>query len=292
MTCEQKLQFDIESWRRHLALSRSEVQTRIDWTICGPAEVVAVECMRDEARRLGDFGANVPCDIHVFVAGEAPRRDATKVGGVPYRPRTLPWPGRRDGTPMVFVCQFSFGESLDLFRGVRLPGDVLLVFAPEAYPSLEDDGTCFELEWYPKGLADLVESDCLPAEQDTFPHRYYGLRHRSTDYTMPEPGESLIERAMGRDKYGRQHVGRPVRVWNATKIGGIPFSYSDDDARPATNGTYLCSLAPISRDSTIADAASFKLNDRDYQDLCWYDGFELQIFLAPDNSTFWKFEIS
>src|SRR5258708_3866058 len=129
MNPDSRLQFDFGAWRRHLAFTPAQVRERVGWTIAGPEELVAVETVRSKALRFGDLGPSVPCDIHIFVHGEAPRRDATVIGGVPYRPRTMPWPTRRDGTPMVFVCQFAFHQSQDIFGARTLPGDLLLVFA-------------------------------------------------------------------------------------------------------------------------------------------------------------------
>src|SRR5262249_15614890 len=192
---------------------------------------------------------------------------------------------------MVFICQFAFHDSLDLFEGKNLPGDVLLVFAPDEYPSLDDDGRCFEFEWYRRGLHDLVDTSSIPPAQQTFEHLYYGLRHRTVDYELSQPAESLIERVLGPDKYGRLPVGWSARLWDATKIGGIPFLTGTDWSPPGAHTTFLCTFTSINGCGTIADPGAFRLNDRSQKDLCWYDGFRLSIFLAADDSTVWDFDV-
>ncbi len=279
MNSHNTLQFDFDAWKTRLALSPVEVRERLGWGICGPSELIAIEMVRADVLRVADLGPSLPCDIHVFVSGESPMRDATKVGGLPYRPRSIPWPQGPDGTPMVFLCQFAFHDSSDLFGARSLPGDVLLVFAPEAYPSLDDHGRCFEIEWYPRGLGDLLDSTCIPAVQQTFQHVYYALRHRTVDYGVAEPAESLIQHSLGPSAYGWGTSGLPVRLWNATKIGGIPYLTGIEDWRPPADASFLCAFAPIIRDSTIADRRAFRLNDRG-ENLCWYDGFTLNVFYA------------
>ena len=79
-----------------------------------------VESLRDA--KDGRRGRASPTDLCVWGLGEAPRREMTKVGGVPYLRRDVPWPksGRK---PWTFFFQINFADSRDLVDD--LPGDVL-----------------------------------------------------------------------------------------------------------------------------------------------------------------------
>lgn len=110
-----------------------------------------------------DLGATIPANYFVYALGEAPTREQSQIGGLPYRPRNLKWPCDADGKPKEFICQIDFSDSRSLLPSI--PSDILLLFASEEGLDEEE----FKLEWYPVGLTDLVQATDLPRFQFTFP---------------------------------------------------------------------------------------------------------------------------
>jgi hypothetical protein len=120
--------------------------------ITSPFDLFCVETLRDmHGLRYGDA---LPTDVFVFGKGEPPRRDCTKVGGLPYWPAGKPWPRTGDGTPYHFLAQFNFADSRDLIT--NLPGDVLLLLTdgPEEWT---EDPDRLRFEWLPMGLEPCPE---------------------------------------------------------------------------------------------------------------------------------------
>jgi hypothetical protein len=101
-------------------------------------------------------------DRLTFVAGEPPDRFVTRIGGVPYRPASLPWPTRKDGRPMTFFAQICFADSADL---VSAADDVLLIFATEEdghLSGLQSHEPGLHFEWYPLGIKKLIQPKQVP----------------------------------------------------------------------------------------------------------------------------------
>jgi hypothetical protein len=96
-------------------------------------------------------------DLMKATAGEPADRFVTKLGGLPYRPASVPWPRTANGEAMVFFGQVCFADSEDVVD--VLPGDVLLIFTHG-----EHDHTSGELvyEWYPLGLEGLITAADIP----------------------------------------------------------------------------------------------------------------------------------
>ena len=72
----------------------------------------------------------IPCDVFVWGKGDPPNRRMTRVGGIPFLPKRVPWPNVKNMSTQ-FLCQFDFRDSKDLVGQTvarDLPGDLLLVF--------------------------------------------------------------------------------------------------------------------------------------------------------------------
>jgi hypothetical protein len=123
--------------------------------ITSPSDLCQNEILRRELRDEFDWGEPVPIDIFVMADGEPPDRHVTKLGGLPYRAADASWPVRRNGLPLVFLGQFDFSDSRDLTG--PLPGDVLLVFADDAYMPEN-----LHFEWQNFGLEGLIEQHAIP----------------------------------------------------------------------------------------------------------------------------------
>jgi hypothetical protein len=108
-----------------------------------------------------DLGPKIPAQYLLYGRGEPETREQSRIGGLPYRPRGLPWPLDKQGHPDEFVCQIDFSDSRSLVA--ELPGEIMLLFAP-----VEGVGP-LALEWYPPGLTDLMSVRDFPRFDFTFP---------------------------------------------------------------------------------------------------------------------------
>ena len=97
-------------------------------------------------------------DVMLVFEGEPGDRFVTKLGGLPYRPASVPWPRIPSGEPMVFFGQVCFADSRDLVG--ELPGDVLLIFTHGEHDHTSGDGLHYE--WYPLGIEGLVTAAEVP----------------------------------------------------------------------------------------------------------------------------------
>ncbi len=155
-----------------------------------------------------------PVDVFVFGKGEPDDPSCTKVGGRPFWPKGRDWPTKSDGSPMLFLAQFNFLDSKDIFD-MELPGDVLTLVVD----SKEDwlwDGEGLYGYWLPSGIepdnAIAVPSAIDPAGP------FFGVIHRTADYPDVD------------------------WVLNGTKIGGVPYFIQDGtEARDK----FLCQLGSI-----------------------------------------------
>ncbi len=204
--------------------------------ITSPYDLFSVETLRDmHGLRTG---TPIPCDAFVFGKGESPRPDGTKVGGKPYWPANRPWPSNREGLPCLFLAQFNFADSRDLFP--NLPGDVLLLLAEDAESYLwEPEGLRFE--WLPLGLHTASQFDESLSLVKAGP--FFGAIFRSADY----PEDSRGERHPCRRPVDPDYDLKVPQFWvlpilTGTKIGGVPhFIQSGDDFE----GEFLCQFGSI-----------------------------------------------
>ena len=205
-----------------------------------------MEQIRTRAGQLQDLGKTVPTDIHVLALGEPKRRDVTKVGGVPYRPRAKPWPETSDGKPMTFLAQFRFAESKDIVGD--LPGDILLVFAADLDFYEYEDEEQLKFEWYPLGLRELIRRDA-PVFKDREFVTCYGVRHRTVDFLRNIPAEVLQKviptRILG--GYPIEFAALQVSRLAGVKTGGLPMYFYSRKERPDLYlpGRFLCSIGTI-----------------------------------------------
>lgn len=118
--------------------------------VIGPRDACWVLKMREMIRRYYLFGPPVPVDMFLLSLGEAPHRDCTKIGGLPFWPRGRQWPKATAvalppfpmgptlprvtpaGAPLPFLAQFCFRESVDIIGDT--PEDLLLLFGDKDVP--------------------------------------------------------------------------------------------------------------------------------------------------------------
>lgn len=204
---------------------------------CSPADVAVHEQLVDEALfgvgKWQETPERTPTDVFAFALGEPERREATRYGGLPYRPKGEEWPTSGSGQPMTFVGQVCFADSRDVEPVGRLPGDVLLVFGDteKIVRWLESDPAALSFEWRRVGeVEDPVADEEVPKTGwEIEPCR--GVIHRAHDYP---------ERRY--DQFDIDDPHRSARVIGGTKIGGIPPWLQDEEPLP---GVHLCTLAPV-----------------------------------------------
>lgn len=133
--------------------------------------------IREQAieRLAGVGGGETPVDVFVWGRGEGPRRDATKYGGLPYWPKSKPWP-ERDGEPRSFLGQLRVAGSRDLFPDAL--GDVALVFGERE----GDIVAAAQLEWMELTSTPLV--DAVPVPLESAP--VWAQIHRTVERTLGE----------------------------------------------------------------------------------------------------------
>jgi hypothetical protein len=197
--------------------------------VASPFHLYSVEMLRDKHDLRTSGGT--PADAFVFAQGEPPRREVTKVGGLPYWPAEKPWPTTAEGKPCWFMAQLNFADSLDLLP--ELPGNLLSILTEDEESWLWDDLATVHFEWQTVKEQDLIAAEQFP----TFEHEYdycdcYGVICRTTDY--PEAAEVALDLEVGQS-YN-------LAVLNATKIGGAPNFIQEDLGIP---GTFLAQLASV-----------------------------------------------
>jgi Domain of unknown function (DUF1963) len=249
--------------------------------ITSPYDVFSVEELRD----VHDLraGKAFPTDLFVFGKGESPRREATKVGGIPYWPADRPWPTYDEGSPLSFLAQFNFADSRDLFR-TPLPGDVLLLLVEDPEDYLEPD--LIQFEWLPMGLPPVSHFD--ESLMATTAGPFYGVIHRSDDYPDSTERASNLEIPQSYD----------LPILNGTKIGGVPHWIQRGDG---SGDQFLCQLGSIQAAHRVpypwvnqAESLGLEFDDRgiygDSNTIVFGDMGSIYIFLDPDGSTTCSFE--
>ena len=253
--------------------------------VTSPYDLFAVETLRD--RHGLRTGRAVPTDVLVLGKGEAPRRDGTKIGGLPYWPAGRAWPNDAAGNPYRFLAQFNFADSHDLFDD--LPGEVLLIFVgrgegdqrgPDAWAAVEPPAV--HLAWLPSGLEPIAS---VPPEWLAYPqHTFFGAIHRTADYL------DAAEMASNLDV--RDSVCLPTIY--GVKIGGLPHPVQDRDYRERGyqgRMRLLCQLSSIQCATDVPypwvnePAARYLWGaDADSDTISFMDMGVLYIFQKPDGA--------
>ena len=240
--------------------------------VTGPREIALVEQLREEAFLGRAYeGRRVATDVFVFARGEAPRREITKVGGLPYWPAGRAWPTGVDGRVLSFLAQFCFADSIDLTG--PLPGDLLLLFGDEdAVFGQEVDRLRFE--WLPLGAERLAGAEEIP-ETGLRLLPCYGVVHRTADFPDAGPWFETY-------RHGTQ-----LAVIEGTKIGGVASWFEDEPGLP---GRFLCSLGSVSPNPRhpfpYVNVSS--LSESEYEDdtLVWGDVGTVFVFLDEAGRAF------
>lgn len=293
---------DIDSWNALFpleaelgsldALGAGEHRYRTPYDIFSPKDLALTEQMRQragfhaESRRFFNRLARRfrPVDYLLPALGEPPRREMSKIGGLPYRPRGA-WPTGSDGRPMSFIAQLCLADSRAILRRAvteHLGGDVLLIFQEGGdWSRDEGDGVPLRFEWQPLSLAaqDLVTPEEIPGQEIQWSPLYFQL-HRTRECedwegTFPSP------------------AGKPVGVdgaSRASKIGGVPAWQQGESGK----GTFFASIHSVNPCGTGVEGTRFPFPNLEAPTWRWASdaGFfmlgdvgTLYLFMRPNGSS-------
>jgi hypothetical protein len=225
-------QFRVDEWLPRFPLDETSRYLHSPG-ITSPGHICLAEQLRSIIGDRVEWGPPAPVDIFIMAKGEPVHRFVTKVGGLPYRPRALPWPRNNYNEPMTFLAQFCFIDSRDIVGA--LPGDVLLVFAPTVDPP-----DFFHFEWYPMELDDLVGAEGVPSQPWSFPP-CFGYTYRTKCYPEGEIGDD------GDVMVGDTEVRSTwlLHRFQATQIGRHPMLIQFEDDEREIKGRVLCALNSV-----------------------------------------------
>jgi len=291
------LDFPISDWLPRFPLNGFPPEELPLLASPSPAGICYAEKFR---RRVVELPACAPhrtnaVDAFVLKPGESPALNATKMGGVPYRPRDLPWPSSaRKERPMEFVAQFNFTGSRDLVP--TLPGDILLVFFSDwaAWPHDEMFPEPPHFEWHPAELNDSMSSHDLPTREAPWFPACHGTRHRTVDFV---DGERFVDDLLSLESpkvwepLYPEDAAHPLairenRFWlrgqyaqlNMLKIGGIPLFRSPETGMLLANRgcRFLCTIPSI---YGVQDLVPGWIEDELRLLLVWSEGGCVHLFL-------------
>lgn len=198
--------------------------------VIGPRDACWVVRIRDMVRDLVSFGPPVPADVFVLAVGEAPSRDETKIGGLPFWPHDREWPRSRTGQPLPFLAQFCFRGSLDIVGS--LPADMLLLFGDKDHPST------VVAEWQSSRCrARLVDLDDVPVKAAT--PCFYGTRWRTENF----PDAKYDDPVGLADGSNVNHMWFVCRLLGM-QIGRYPY-FPEWSGRPLERGRVVCSMSAV-----------------------------------------------
>jgi hypothetical protein len=251
-----------QEFERHVQLMMPDGEI-----VTGPAHVAVNEQLRQEAIGSSNPPGAVPTDIFVMALGAPPRRDVTKIGGLPYWPAARDWPRSEDGKPMTFLAQLSFVDSKDISG--ELPSDILAVFdRQDAWWGLESRDLHFE--WVERTDEALVSA--VP-RADEMPVACYGVIHRTFDLPLSAPRPTAYV----------PHVD-PLWLIQATKIGGMPPLIQPLETVPGRYIATIGSVNPEHGEQHPFVNVKEPIDSYEANHLMWGDVGNVCVFLRSDGS--------
>ncbi len=188
-----------------------------------PKNIAVIEQARSQMAAEFATVERVQTDVFLWARGEPTDRRTTKVGGLPFWPRSNPWPIAEGGGPRRFYAQFCFADSSVPFDVIR--DKVLVLFGGSGYP----DSSTLEYHWVSASETDLVSTSDVPPSSNF--HAYHGQIHRTWDYAKVPVEVAQVF-----------HQADWLCVLEATKIGGLPSWPQGEQEVP---GVFLCTLGSI-----------------------------------------------
>jgi hypothetical protein len=233
-----------------------------------PEHLAIFEQTRIEVANRGeDLGLRIPYDA-VFWIREKSTGPVSRLGGLPFRSPSRPWPRNRDGSPAMFIAQFCLVDSLDVIRP-KPRRDVLHLFARDCYVKDNFVGALeFFMEWSHIGTDEMSNPNDVPAG-GILPFCRTGVLCRAADHPLFDP-QSIPEN----DRWRLQST-------QSSRIGGFPRWIQD----PPSEGRLLvtCALNHHKSRGKSADAA-------DDADLCLGDAG--CVFVTTHPILRWRYRVT
>lgn len=203
--------------------------------ITSPCDICNNEWLRRGLIDEYDWGESVPVDIFVMSFGEPENRFATKIGGLPYRDESVPWPQTSSGRSMALLAQFNFSNSHDIVGD--LPAELLLVFGDDS----EGLPQPMHFEWQPLGLENLVR--VIPSDAMEISPCFGNICRTVSFPNAVQKTDSEYPQCHGKDVWSSYWI----PSYQATQIGRAPFFIQpgDDEGR----GVLLCTIASVQPDA-------------------------------------------
>lgn len=142
----------------------------------GPRGVVGRELMERILAGKVDFGKSFEVDLVIWRKRHHKHPFLTRLGGIPWRDRSLPWPTTESGQNYTFVGQYCLSEMISPVPFTP-KSDLILVFS---YDENLCSGTVL-LEWGNTNLTDPVQEEDCPQPQFSVP-QYFAELQRVTVY--------------------------------------------------------------------------------------------------------------
>ena len=246
-------EIDLQFYKKELESFLTRERRCFHGDITSPYQLISNEIIRNSQCLYENELDLVPTDLVLF-SPKVAHRAVTKLGGLPYRSRDLPWPLHKSlEAPMKFIGQMCFLDSKKNFP--PLPGDILLIFGYVDKWGLEiwEVEDPFIFEWV--NLNDhmpLVEENQIPSidtsweYKELWGHLYRAYDFRNNAVRDVSYGKTKVEAAKSVQIYSSQRIekvsglrawipGDDIFTYSATKIGGLPAwigcdeSTSEDD---------------------------------------------------------------
>jgi hypothetical protein len=218
---------DIDFWRAEFAPKEGEKLH--DMWIDTPRRLIHMIQRREAAfEKLKKPPVGVPVDLFLwgYGFGSPEKPYTTRVGGIPWREATKPWPADKRGKSLTFIAQLCFVDSKDIISA-KLPGDLLLIFGEFCDGEVTLDDPAVVLEWSSASLKAPSEREHCP-KHGRLPFRLDGAIHRTVQY--PDEYDLFDERSI-RDA-----------VWQGTIIG--PSAFMPQFTEPAGLIATFSSILP------------------------------------------------
>jgi len=194
--------------------------------VVGPYSIAVNEQLRSEKTALRPYqGRRLPVDLVVWGKGDGVALGQTKVGGVPFRSASEPWPRGEDNQPLRFVAQLCFSDSTDVVP--RLPADVLLIFGDDE--ALLSEPARLVFEWVSLNIPNPLTAIPCTAESLS---SHYGVLHRSEDWL-----DAALSLFTDHERASR------LAIFEGTKFGGVPAPIQGEIS---VEGKYFASVGSIS----------------------------------------------
>lgn len=222
MSSDSLPRFEPDEWLKRCDVLPYLGEECVAQPVVGPFDACAIVTIRRLLAGQFVLGEAVPTDVFVFSAGEPPDRRCTKVGGIPYLRKGVPWPRGHKDQLLPFMAQFNFQESMD-HVGELVDGDVLLIFGDNKY-MMDNYHHDLVLLWEQcRADISLIDERDVPI-WPTF-DAFFGSRWRTANFpaTVDSFPEGEVSLGGGRS-IGQLNFYNPFTI-HGTQISRMPNTY-------------------------------------------------------------------